>query len=125
MKYYYVDEPGEARVSPISDELQLALDRVIKSMTSVAELPPLKVNLSGVRYSYSLWRYWMTREEESDFAATLGNNQVTFNYNWKNKVFVYYVIYQIIIFTNIYWANSLYVSYHLPYKHQAEIICIK
>lgn len=77
MKYYYVDDPGEARVSPISDELQLALHRVIKSITSITELPPLKVNLSGVRYSYSLWRYWMTREEESDFPATLGNNQVT------------------------------------------------
>lgn len=76
MKYYYVDEPNDARVSPISDELELALDRVVKSIASVTELPPLKVRLSGVRYSYSLWRHWMTREEESDFAASLGNNQV-------------------------------------------------
>lgn len=74
LKYYYVNNPGDTRVSPISDELQIILDRVISSITSINELPPLKVKLSGMRYSYSLWRHWMTKEE-SDFAATLGNNQ--------------------------------------------------
>lgn len=76
LKYYYVDQPGDARVSPISVELQLALDRVIKSITSITELPPLKVKLSGMRYCYSLWRHWMTKEEDSDFTVALGNNQV-------------------------------------------------
>lgn len=77
MKYYYVDNPNDSRVSPISDSLQIALNRAVKSITNITELPPLKVKLSGIRYSYSLWRYWMTREEESDFALALGNNQVT------------------------------------------------
>lgn len=76
LKYYYVDDPNDARVSPISDELQIALSRAIKSITSITDLPPLNVRLSGTRYSYTLWRYWMTREEESDFPATLGNNEV-------------------------------------------------
>ncbi|VVC30972.1 Amidase signature domain [Cinara cedri] len=75
LKYYYVNDPDDLRVSPISDDLQIALDRAVKSITDITELPPLKVKLSGTRYSYSLWRYWMTREEESDFAAALGNNQ--------------------------------------------------
>lgn len=76
MKYYYVDNPNDSRVSPISDDLQIVLDRAVKSLTEITEVPPLKVKLSGIRHSYSLWRYWMTREEESDFAAALGNNQV-------------------------------------------------
>lgn len=76
LKYYYVNDPNDNRVSPISDELQIALDHVIKSITSLTELPPLNVRLSGTRYSFTLWKYWMTREEESDFAVTLGNNQV-------------------------------------------------
>lgn len=76
LKYYFVDDPGDVRVSPISDELKIALNRVVNSITSITELPPLKVKLRGVRYSYSLWRHWMTREEDSDFAATLGNQQV-------------------------------------------------
>lgn len=75
MKYYYVDNPNDARVSPISDELQIVLDHVIESITSITELSPLKVKFSGTRYSYSLWRHSMTKEE-SDFCVTLGNNQV-------------------------------------------------
>lgn len=75
LKYYYVDKPNDARVSPISDELQIVLDHVIEDITSITELPPLKVKFSGTRYSYSLWRHSMTKEE-SDFCATLGNNQV-------------------------------------------------
>lgn len=74
LKYYYVDKPNDSRVSPISDELQIILDHVIESITSITELPPLKVKFSGTRYSYSLWRHSMTKEE-SDFCATLGNNQ--------------------------------------------------
>ncbi|XP_008187748.1 fatty-acid amide hydrolase 2-A [Acyrthosiphon pisum] len=74
LKYYYVDKPNDARVSPISDELQIILDHVIEDITSITELPPLKVKFSGTRYSYSLWRHSMTKEE-SDFCATLGNNQ--------------------------------------------------
>ncbi|XP_025195945.1 fatty-acid amide hydrolase 2-A [Melanaphis sacchari] len=74
LKYYYVDKPNDARVSPISDELQIALNNVIESITSITELPPFKVKFSGTRYSYSLWRHAMTKEE-SDFCATLGNNQ--------------------------------------------------
>lgn len=76
MKYYYTKEPNATRVSPISDELQIAFDCVIKSITSITELPPLEVKLSGMRYSYNLWRHWMTREEESDFLSALGNNKV-------------------------------------------------
>lgn len=79
MKYYYVNNPNDVRVSPISDELQLALNRVVNSITLVTELPPLKVKLSGTRHSYNLWRYWMTKEEESDFALALGNNEVELN----------------------------------------------
>lgn len=77
MKYYYVDEPNDKRVSPISDELKIALELVLRSITAVTDLPPLKVKLSSMRYSYSLWRYWMTKEEGIDFATALGNNQVT------------------------------------------------
>lgn len=77
LKYYYVNNPDDARVSPISDELQIALNKVVNSITSITELPPLKVKLSGTRHCYRLWRHWMTREEESDFDVTLGNNQVT------------------------------------------------
>ncbi|XP_025405519.1 fatty-acid amide hydrolase 2-A [Sipha flava] len=75
LKYYYVDEPNDKRVSPISDELKIALELVLNSITSITELPPLKVKLSSIRYSYSLWRYWMTKEEGTDFATALGNNQ--------------------------------------------------
>lgn len=77
LKYYYVDNPNCSRVSPISDDLQIVLDRAVKSITDITELSPLKVKLSGMRHSYNLWRYWMTREENFDFAAVLGNNQVT------------------------------------------------
>lgn len=78
LKYYYVNEPNNTRVSPISDELKISLELVLRSITSVTELPPLKVKLSSMRYSYSLWRYWMTKEEGTDFATALANNQVTY-----------------------------------------------
>lgn len=76
LKYYYVDEPGDVRVSPISDELQIALSRVLQSITSITDLPPLKVKLSGMRYSFKLWKHWMTKEEGLPFDVSLGNNQV-------------------------------------------------
>lgn len=79
-----MDEPGDARVSPISGELQIALENAVNSINSITELPPLEVKLSGMRYSYSLWRYWMTREEDSDFSKALGNNKVT-DLNKKEK----------------------------------------
>lgn len=87
LKYYYVNNPGDPRVSPISDELQIALNKAVNSINSITELPPLKVKLSGTRYCFSLWRHWMSLEEESDFAAALGNNQVngTFIIN-KHKI---------------------------------------
>lgn len=78
LKYYYVDEPNDSRVSPISDELKISLELVLRSITSVTELPPLKVKLSSMRYSFSLWKYWMTKEEGEDFTVALGNNQVTY-----------------------------------------------
>jgi len=117
LKYYYVNEPGDARVSPISDELQLALDRVIKSIIQVTELAPLKVNLSGVRYSYSLWRYWMTREEESDFAATLGNNQVTILIIIENQGIssICYLMHVLWFSTLIYRGSILYKYFTILY----------
>ncbi|XP_050424610.1 fatty-acid amide hydrolase 2-A [Adelges cooleyi] len=73
LKYFYVDNPKDRRLSPISDELQMSLIRVINSISSITDLPPLKVTLPGVRYSYTLWRYWMSKEEDSDFPGALGN----------------------------------------------------
>lgn len=78
LKFYYANNPGDARVSPISNELQIAFSQVIQSITDITELPPLKVKLSGMRYSYKLWRHWMTREEGLSFDISLGNNQVTY-----------------------------------------------
>ncbi|XP_050525931.1 fatty-acid amide hydrolase 2-A [Daktulosphaira vitifoliae] len=75
LKYFYVDDPKDLRLSAISDELQMVLIRVVNSFNTLTDLPPQKINLPGLRYSYTLWRYWMTQEEDSDFPGALGNQE--------------------------------------------------
>lgn len=72
LKYYYIRESGEHRCTPVSNELQLAMTKVLQHFENIAETKPIEINLHGTDKATKLWRYWMT-QEPADFNILLGN----------------------------------------------------
>lgn len=75
VKVFYTLEPGDARVSPVSAETKKMINRSVNHLNqSGINGEPQKLNLSGFKYSYTLWRYWMSKEPVN-FALDLGNGE--------------------------------------------------
>lgn len=75
VKLFYTLEPGDARVSPVSAEIKKSITRAVNHLNQTGiNGEPQKLNLSGFKYSYSLWRYWMSKEP-LNFALDLGNGE--------------------------------------------------
>ncbi|RZF36878.1 hypothetical protein LSTR_LSTR004566 [Laodelphax striatellus] len=72
----FVDEPGDMRVSPVSNALKTAVRKVVNHLSTVTDIEPRKISIPGFRNSYSLWRHAMTKEE-GNFAFDLGNRERT------------------------------------------------
>lgn len=76
LNFFYVLEPGDRRVSPIGSELNKAMLKVIRMIKENRgnNNPPQKTQFSGFKYSYTLWRFWMSRES-NNFAHDITNAQ--------------------------------------------------
>ncbi|XP_039296435.1 fatty-acid amide hydrolase 2 isoform X2 [Nilaparvata lugens] len=72
----YVEEPGDMRVSPVSDTLKCAVRRSVNHLATLTETEPRHISIAGFRHSYSLWRHAMTKEE-GNFPFDLGNRERT------------------------------------------------
>lgn len=75
IKFYYVEEPLDPRISPVSSEVKAAIKKAVDYVSEASGRPAVKIQLSGFRHCFTLWRYWMTKEGER-FASLLGNNEV-------------------------------------------------
>nr|XP_018917434.1 PREDICTED: fatty-acid amide hydrolase 2 [Bemisia tabaci] len=74
IKFYYVEEPLDPRISPVSSEVKAAIKKAVDYVSEATGRPAVKIQLSGFRHCFTLWRYWMTKEGER-FASLLGNNE--------------------------------------------------
>uniref|UniRef100_A0A1B6LTD9 Amidase domain-containing protein n=1 Tax=Graphocephala atropunctata TaxID=36148 RepID=A0A1B6LTD9_9HEMI len=70
----YVVEPGDLRVSEVTTEMRSVILQAVNHLEQKCGSPAHQLKLSGFRYSYSLWRYWMSKEP-GNFAFDLGNRK--------------------------------------------------
>lgn len=72
LKYYYIRESGEHRCTPVSNDLQSGMTKVINHLEKIGETKPIEIKLHGTALATRMWRYWMCNEP-SDFNLLLGN----------------------------------------------------
>lgn len=72
--FFYVLDPGDARVSPVSKEIIEILLKVVDHLGTKSKSQIEKINLPGFQYSLALWRHAMSKEP-SNFAKDLGNQE--------------------------------------------------
>ncbi|KAH0950874.1 hypothetical protein HN011_011884 [Eciton burchellii] len=64
LKVFYQENSGDLRASKVSKAMRTALMKAVnhfKELTGSAE----KIKIPGSEYSYKLWRYWMTCEDNN------------------------------------------------------------
>lgn len=54
LKYYYIRESGEHKVTPVSNELQCAMSKVVRHFENIAESKPTEINLHGTNKATKL-----------------------------------------------------------------------
>ncbi|KDR24070.1 fatty-acid amide hydrolase 2-like isoform X2 [Zootermopsis nevadensis] len=81
IQFFYMEESGDLRSSSVSEEMRQALQRAVSHFQDLSKTPVQKVKFSGMRYSFKLWRYWMTREP-FDFSKELADGKGTVSV-WK------------------------------------------
>lgn len=71
LRVFYVEDPGDSKVSPVSDEMVAAMRKCVKALSEVSQGQAKEVNdIEQFRMGYDLWRYWCTQEGE-DFCKML------------------------------------------------------
>ncbi|XP_046674417.1 fatty-acid amide hydrolase 2-like isoform X4 [Homalodisca vitripennis] len=70
----YVVEPGDLRVSAVTKEMRSIILQAVTHLEQQCGSQAHQLNLPGFRYSYTLWRYWMSKEP-GNFAFDLGNKK--------------------------------------------------
>ncbi|XP_063916552.1 fatty-acid amide hydrolase 2-A-like isoform X3 [Zophobas morio] len=78
IKVYYVTDPKDPKVSPIRDEMNKILLRVVRHFTQTNSKPEL-VNFEELSYGGKIWRYWMTQEPDTNFNRDLTNREGELN----------------------------------------------
>lgn len=74
LKYYYIDESGDIRCTPMSGECKSAMKKVVSHFERLTNESVKKVTLPGTEYTSKMWRYWMT-QEPAIFNTLLGNGK--------------------------------------------------
>lgn len=74
--YFFVEQPGDRLSSAIGSECNNALLRVVRLIKehSGFDNSPQKVHFPGFKYSFRLWKYWMSKEL-NNFAKDLANQE--------------------------------------------------
>ncbi|PNF23846.1 hypothetical protein B7P43_G13733 [Cryptotermes secundus] len=81
IQFFYMEKSGDLRSSSVCEEMRLALRRAVSHFQDISKSPVQKVKFSDMRYSFKLWRYWMTREP-FDLAKELADGKGTVSV-WK------------------------------------------
>lgn len=81
IQFFYMEESGDLRSSIVCEEMRRALQRAVSHFQDISRSPVQKVKFSDMRYSFKLWRYWMTREP-FDLAKELADGKGTVSV-WK------------------------------------------
>jgi fatty acid amide hydrolase 2 len=74
IQFFYMEESGDLRASSICEEMRHTLRRAVFHFQDLSRSPVEKVRFSGMRYSFKLWRYWMTKEP-FDLAVELADRK--------------------------------------------------
>lgn len=74
LKVFFVEQPGDLRVSPVNGEMIGAIRKCVKALNEVTEVPAEKLEIKQFEQSYVLWRYWMSKEP-GNFARDLVNDE--------------------------------------------------
>lgn len=81
LKFFYMNETGDIRASSICMDLHKALQKAVMHFQDICKTPVEMVKFSEMRYSFKLWRYWMTKEP-INFAYELTNREGVASF-WK------------------------------------------
>ncbi|KAJ9578564.1 hypothetical protein L9F63_005214 [Diploptera punctata] len=71
LKFFYMTETGDVRASSVSVDMLHALEKAKTHFHEICKTPLSKMKM---RYSFKLWRYWMTKEP-ANFAHELTNRE--------------------------------------------------
>ncbi|KAG8227170.1 hypothetical protein J437_LFUL008054 [Ladona fulva] len=85
LKYYFMMDDsrsddglgGDLRLSSVDDSLRICMLRVVSHLKEENAFVK-QVHLTGMRYGFPLWRYWMTQEPEK-FSRELANGEGEIN----------------------------------------------
>ncbi|OWR46450.1 fatty-acid amide hydrolase 2 like protein [Danaus plexippus plexippus] len=72
IKFYYVEDVKDLRISPVCSELKKAMHKVTSKLSKASEAPK-RYSHAGFNHCFALWKHAMTRETE-DFAKLLTDN---------------------------------------------------
>ncbi|PSN54905.1 hypothetical protein C0J52_01680 [Blattella germanica] len=81
LQFFYMEKTGDLRASTVCEEMQNSLQKAVSHFNEISKMPVQKVSFSDMRYSFKLWRYWMT-QEPAIFPYELGNREETISV-WK------------------------------------------
>nr|CAD7261016.1 unnamed protein product [Timema shepardi] len=74
VSFYYMESSGDPRASSINQAMQQALFKAVSHFRELSGHPIQKVTFPEMKYSFRLWRYWMTKEPMV-FAEELANRE--------------------------------------------------
>jgi fatty acid amide hydrolase 2 len=75
IKVYYVTDPKDPLVSPMREEMNKTMLKVVRHFSQTLPEEPELLNIEELRYGGKLWRYWMTQEPNANFNRDLTNRE--------------------------------------------------
>lgn len=73
LKVMYMEEVNDPRTSFVTEDVKMALQKVTNYFQEIVHSVE-KVKFAHMKYSYTLWKYWMSREP-TNFAEDLANRK--------------------------------------------------
>ncbi|KAI5702767.1 hypothetical protein M8J76_000855 [Diaphorina citri] len=71
LKVFYVEEPGDMKVSPMSKDMIQAIRKCVNALKVVSHSEPKDLShIKQFRLGYDVWRYWVSKEKD-DFCKML------------------------------------------------------
>lgn len=79
IRVFYVTDPKDPYVSPIREEMNKAMLKIIRHFTQILPEKPEMINIEEMKYGGKIWRFWMTQEPDANFNRDLGNRESEIN----------------------------------------------
>ncbi|XP_026290083.1 fatty-acid amide hydrolase 2 isoform X1 [Frankliniella occidentalis] len=74
----YAEESGDMRASSVTWETKQIMAKAVHHLETISTYPVEKLDLSGFKSCFRIWRYWMTKEG-GNFARDITNRQSEVN----------------------------------------------